>query len=459
MEEKDAKNLKETIEGVLPKLKKALGISTDISNQYGLYKSSLKIYIDESTKRLRDQVNESSSLQHLLQQVIITPVVRKQTYDKEDIERTIKLKTDEMYFEYKPIADKITELLKSPFEESSYTKNRADLFPSEVFASYYKTPQGGFYYDFKDMVKKKYGNPVAAIAAQYFTSEFLGGKKLIDQNERGTAGILDAGAVIYGLVADHLLKSRIVSVYPKLDTQSSVLAETRANLIGASYSDEHKKDETDAVLPYYIGMRQLIETYGNAKHRKEDIENLHTDMEALLPTKALDGKSTTFNYDELYDKYSAALIGDKGWSDDFNLKLGEITKLKEEAKYIENTAIMEFIESLEKMTEEINTSNKTEREKALMLFFDKALNLIKSCVVKDERFDDFFLSLSSSITDKGEEMVVEEGALALGTTPIIEEKQPSLPWIMHGCGHDDMFQEHSLMETSARIWNEDVMVV
>jgi len=192
---------------------------------------------------------------------------------------------------------------------------------------------------------------------------------------------------------------------------------------------------------------------------KRDIENLHTDMEALLPTKALDGKSTTFNYDELYDKYSAALIGDKGWSDDFNLKLGEITKLKEEAKYIENTAIMEFIESLEKMTEEINTSNKTEREKALMLFFDKALNLIKSCVVKDERLDDFFLSLSSSITDKGEEMVVEEGALALETTPIIEEKQPSLPWIMHGCGHDDMFQEHSLMETSARIWNEDVMVV
>jgi hypothetical protein len=456
MEEKDAKNLKETIEGVLPKLKKALGISTDISNQYGIYKSSLKIYIDKSTEKLRDKVNISPSLQHLLQQVIITPVVRKQTYDKEDIENTINLRTDEPLIEPKLIADKITELLKSPFEESSYTKNRADLFPSEVFASYYKTPQAGYYYDFQDMVKNGHGNPVAAIAAHYFTSEFLGGKKLIDQNERGTAGILDAGAVIYGLVADHLLKSRIVSVYPKSNKKSSVLAETRANLIGASYSDEPGEGVINEVVPYYIGMRQLIETYGNAKHREKDIKNLHTDMKVLLPTNALDGKSNTFNYDDLYDKYSAALISVKERSIDFESKLNLITALKDEAKYRENTVIMQFIVSLDNMIKELGTPN---QDDALETFLEMALKLIKSCVVKDEKFDEFFLSLSSSITDKGEEMVVEEGALALETTPKIEEKQPSLPWIMHGCGHDDMFQDHSLMETSARIWNEDVMVV
>jgi len=458
MEEKDAKNLKETIEGVLPKLKKALGISTDISKQYDLYKSSLKIYIDESTEKLRDQVNESSSLQHLLQQVIITPVVRKQTYDKEDIERTIKLKTDEMYFEYKPIADKITELLKSPFEESSYTKNRADLFPSEVFASYYKTPQAGYYYDFQDMVKNGHGNPVAAIAAHYFTSEFLGGKKLIDQNERGTAGILDAGAVIYGLVADHLLKSRIVSAYPKSHKKSSVLAETRANLIGASYSDEHK-EETDAVLPYYIGMRQLIETYGNAKRREKDIKNLHEDMKSLLKRRDGDTPVSISEYKELYNTYSTKLIGDKVRSVDFQRKLNEITALKDEPKYQYNRPIMEFIKSLENMIDQLHTPKDDE---AIMDFLDKALALIKSCVEDvDEKFSELFGldPVTSSIMDKGEEMVVEEGALALETTPKIEEKQPSLPWIMHGCGHDDMFQDHSLMETSARIWNEDVMVV
>lgn len=458
MAEKDAKNLKETIEGVLPKLKKALGISPDISKQYDLYKSSLKIYIDKSTEKLRDKVNESSSLRHLLQQVIITPVVRKQTYDKEDIENTIKLNTDTM-FSPKPIADKITELLKSPFEESSYTKNRADLFPSEVFASYYKTPQAGYYYDFQDMVKNGHGNPVAAIAAHYFTSEFLGGKKLIDQNERGTAGILDAGAVIYGLVADHLLKSRIVSVYPKSNKKSSVLAETRANLIGAHYSDEPKEGVTDAVLPYYIGMRQLIETYGNAKLREKDIKNLHEDMESLLKPEDDDATALISEYGKFYDDYSAKLIGDKDRSVEFESKLNEITALKDEPKYQYNRPIMEFINSLENMIEQLHTPKDDE---AIMDFLDKALALIKSCVEGvDEKFSDYFglHPVTSSIMDKGEEMVVEEGALALETTPKIEEKQPSLPWIMHGCGHDDMFQDHSLMETSARIWNEDVMVV
>ena len=457
MEEKDAKNLKETIEGVLPKLKKALGISTDISNQYGIYKSSLKIYIDESTEKLRDKVNENSSLQHLLQQVIITPVVRKQTYDKEDIENTIKLNTDRILFEPKLIANKITELLKSPFEESSYTKNRADLFPSEVFASYYKTPQAGYYYDFKNMVETGHGNPVAAIAANYFTSEFLGGKKLIDQNERGTAGILDAGAVIYGLVADHLLKSRIVSVYPKSNKKSSVLAETRANLIGAKYSDEPKEGVTDAVLPYYIGMRQLIETYGNAKHREKDIKNLHEDMESLLKPEDDDATAFISEYGKFYDDYSARLISAKERSPVFQTKFNDITALKDEPKYSENRKIMEFIESLENMIDQLHTSKDDE---AIMDFLDKALALIKSCVDDvDEKFSEFFDLPVSSIMDKGEEMVVEEGALALETTPKIEEKQPSLPWIMHGCGHDDMFQDHSLMETSARIWNEDVMVV
>jgi hypothetical protein len=453
MEEKDAKDLKETIEGVLPKLKKALGIYPDISNQYDLYKSSLKIYIDRSTEKLRDEVNINPSLRHLLQQVIITPVVRKQTYNKKDIENTINLPTEETPFDPKPIADKITELLKSPFEESSYTKNRADLFPSEVFASYYKTPQAGYYYDFQDMVKNGHGNPVAAIAAQYFTSEFLGGKKLIDQNERGTAGILDAGAVIYGLVADHLLKSRIVSVYPKSNKKSSVLAETRANLIGASYSDEHK-EETDAVLPYYIGMRQLIETYGNATYHNEDIENLHTDMKDLFKIDAFDKPTFIPKYDEIYDKYSAALIGAKDRGHDFNLKLEYIMALNKESKYNEKKVISEFIVSLGNMIEELG---KAKEDDALNEFLDAALELIKSCVVDDKEFGKLFMQ--SSITDKGEEMVVEEGALALETTPKIEEKQPSLPWIMHGCGHDDMFQDHSLMETSARIWNEDVMVV
>jgi hypothetical protein len=453
MEEKDAKDLKETIEGVLPKLKKALGIYPDISNQYDLYKSSLKIYIDRSTEKLRDEVNINPSLRHLLQQVIITPVVRKQTYNKKDIENTINLRTEETPFDPKPIADKITELLKSPFEESSYTKNRADLFPSEVFASYYKTPQAGYYYDFQDMVKNGHGNPVAAIAAQYFTSEFLGGKKLIDQNERGTAGILDAGAVIYGLVADHLLKSRIVSVYPKSNKKSSVLAETRANLIGASYSDEHK-EETDAVLPYYIGMRQLIETYGNATYHNEDIENLHTDMKDLFKIDAFDKPTFIPKYDEIYDKYSAALIGAKDRGHDFNLKLEYIMALNKESKYNEKKVISEFIVSLGNMIEELG---KAKEDDALNEFLDAALELIKSCVVDDKEFGKLFMQ--SSITDKGEEMVVEEGALALETTPKIEEKQPSLPWIMHGCGHDDMFQDHSLMETSARIWNEDVMVV
>jgi hypothetical protein len=453
MDGKDAKNLKETIEeDVLPKLKKALGISLNISDQDESSTTNLYIYIAESTKRLRNEVNESPSLQRLLQQVIITPVVRKQTYDKEDIGHTNKLQSDEESFDHKPIANKITKLLKSPFKGSSYTDNRADLFPSEVFASYYKTPQKRFYYDFKEMVNSGHGNPVAAIAAHFFTSEFLG-KKLIDQNDNGTAGILDAGAVIYGLVADHLLKSRIVSVYPESDRKSSVLAETRANLIAASHFDSKTEDKnTSGVIPYYIGMRQLIETYGNAKHRKKDIDNLHKDMKELLNLEATEGGYEPY-YNNLYDKYSAALISDKVKDTEVESKLADIIALKNDEKY-SKAPIKEFITSLEKMIDDWGTATV---KNALKTFLDKALDLIKSCVVEDD--EKFKLFFSSSITDKGEEMVVEEGALALETTPKIEEKQPSLPWIMHGCGHDDMFQDHSLMETSARIWNEDVMVV
>ena len=457
MDGKDAKNLKETIEeDVLPKLKKALKISLD-SKQEASYKTNLNFYIAESTKRLRNEVNKSPSLQHLLQQVIITPVVRKQTYDKQDINSVQKIKVfegDRLKKQVKTIADKITELLKSPFEGSSYRDNRADLFPSEVFASYYKNPQKGFYYDFKEMVNTGHGNPVAALAAHSFTTEYIG-KKLIDQNVRGTAGILDAGAVIYGLVADHLLKSRIVSVYPELNKKSSVLAETRANLIGANYSNIRSKGDVHyGVLPYYIGMRQLIETYGNATYHNEDIENLHTDMKDLFKIDAFDKPTFIPKYDEIYDEYSAALIGAKDRGHDFNLKLEYIMALNKESKYNEKKVISEFIVSLGNMIEELG---KAKEDDALYEFLDAALALIKSCVVDDKEFGKLFMQ--SSITDKGEEMVVEEGALALETTPKIEEKQPSLPWIMHGCGHDDMFQDHSLMETSARIWNEDVMVV